>query len=67
MKDRQLTSVTGRLTWRTRELSAATGLSEPTIRRALRMGELKAQRVGRAVLIEDAEARRFLAGEKVNT
>jgi hypothetical protein len=49
-----------RLTWRLRELAAASGLSQVTLWKAVRAGRLRARRVGRALLIEDTEARRFL-------
>lgn len=49
-----------RLSWRLKDLAKATGLSVVTLRRAIGSDALRVFRVGRAVLVHDMEARRFL-------
>ena len=65
MRERKKKSSAGiqsitRLAWRLKDLSDATGLSVVTLRRAIHSDALRSFRVGRAVLVHDAEARRFL-------
>jgi len=47
------------------ELVTESGLSESTLRAAIRSGQLKATKIGRAVVVADDEARRFLGCEPV--
>ena len=45
--------------WTIAELAAAAGVSEALVRKQIKAGELQVRRIGRAVRIADAEARRW--------
>ncbi len=49
-----------KMTWSVLEVSAATGLSAPFIRREIKRGALPAQRFGRRVLIRDVALQTYL-------
>jgi hypothetical protein len=54
-----------KLSWRFTEFVDASGLSKTAVRSAIRGGSLRAKKIGRAVVIADEEARRFLGCEPV--
>lgn len=47
--------------WRVKALAGETGLCREAVRLAVERGELKAVRYGRAILIPEDEARRWIA------
>lgn len=57
-------SVTLKLSWRPKELPAATGLSLPFWRKMIRLDKVKVRRVGGAVIILDSDLREFLQGKE---
>jgi len=56
--------ITQRLAWRLAQLSTASGLSVPFLRKEAKLGNLKTQKRGGAVIVLDEDARAYLAGEK---
>lgn len=60
-KPRNRERFTERLTVRLRDAAAAIGVSEAAIRNEIRAGRLEARRLGRAVLVDARELRRFVA------
>ena len=55
-------NVTPRVAWRLSELASSSGLSLSFIRKEIRNGRLAVRRAGAAVLVLDAEFRRYLEG-----
>ena len=51
-----------RLSWRLAQLSRATGLSLPFLRKEARLGRLATRKLGGAVIVLDTDARAYLAG-----
>ncbi|MDX9736010.1 MAG: DNA-binding protein [Thermoanaerobaculia bacterium] len=58
--DRRRERFTERLTVRLRDAAAAVGVSEAAIRNEIKAGRLEARRLGRAVLVDAGELRRFV-------
>ena len=56
-----------KLTWNLEEASQATGIGNNTIRRAISLGRLKANRVGRRLLIPDEELRAYVGSSANGT
>jgi len=54
---------TERLSWRLNQLAKASGLSVPFLRNEVKAGRLKIRRIGKAIIVLDADARQFLSGE----
>ena len=52
-----------RLSYRLKELSQASGLSLPFLRKEARDGKLRTRKVGGAVIVLAEDARRYLTGE----
>jgi excisionase family DNA binding protein len=50
----------GRLLWNVKETSQAMGISPWTVRRYIADGKLLAVRLGRRVLVEPSECRKFI-------
>lgn len=61
------TEKNSRLAWRLKDLSTATGLSVPMLRKLIRSGRLRARKIGNCVIILDEDARAFLAGAENET
>ena len=55
-------NVTLRVAWRLKELSGASGLSVSFLRKEIRAGRLPAKRAGAAVLVLDADFRKYFDG-----
>lgn len=55
-----VTKTNARLAWGVAEISASTGLSAGFVRHEIKSGRLQARRVGRRVLVLDADLRRYL-------
>ncbi len=49
--------------FRLRQLAEMSGLSTATLRRAISAGRLASKKIGTAILIDEAEAQRFLSGK----
>jgi len=52
-----------KLSWRLCEISGATGLSLPFLRKEQYAGNLKTRKIGGAVIVLDADLKRYLTGE----
>lgn len=62
------TSITSpRVAWSVQEMSEATGLSEPFLRREIKRGALPAQRFGRRVLVRDSVLQTYLENAEAYT
>ena len=55
-----------RLSWRLAELSQATGLSLPFLRKEARLGRLQTKKIGGAVIVLDSDARSYLNNSVAN-
>jgi len=58
------TNVIEKLSWRLKELPAATGLTLGFWRKVVRLKKIKARRVEGAIVILDADLREFLEGKE---
>lgn len=58
------TSVT-RCAWSISEISLSTGLSAGFLRKQVKLGSLRARKLGRRVVVLEKDLRRFLQGSKV--
>jgi hypothetical protein len=56
--------ITRKLSWRLKELPAATGLTEAFWRKVVRLKKIKARRVEGAIVILDSDLKAFLAGKE---
>jgi hypothetical protein len=56
--------ITQKLSWRLKELPAATGLTEPFWRKMVRLKKVKARKVEGALVILDEDLRQFLKGRE---
>ncbi len=59
-----ITTVTQKVSWRLKELPAATGLTMAFWRKVVRLKKIRTRKVGSAIVILDSDLREFLNGKE---